>query len=108
MTRPVRLAVTADLHWGHQPRGLAAARELIDFLRRDPPDVLALAGDVGTGSLFGDCLAQFADLPCLKTVVPGNHDVWVKVEADYDSLHLYDEELPRVAARHGLHYLDRG
>ena len=33
---------------------------------------------------------------------------WVKVEADYDSLHLYEEELPRVAARHGFHYLDRG
>ena len=108
MTRSLRLAVTADLHWGHHARGDAATRQLIDFLHADPPDVLVLAGDVGTGSLFGDCLARFAGLSCLKALVPGNHDVWVKFEADYDSLHLYAQELPRVAAAHGFHYLDRG
>jgi len=108
MTRPLRLAITADLHWGHHVRGVAACRELINFLHGNPPDVLILAGDIGTGSLFADCLAQFADLPCLKVLVPGNHDVWVQSETEHDSLHLYEQEMPRIAVLHGFHYLDRG
>lgn len=108
MTQSVRLAVTADLHWGHSPRGVAATRRLIDHLRRHPPEVLILAGDIGTGTLFADCLAQFDDLSCHKLLVPGNHDVWVKFEADHDSLFLYEHDLPRQSADHGFHYLDHG
>jgi predicted phosphohydrolase len=103
----MRIAVTADLHWGHQARGLAATRLMIEYLDNHPPDVLILAGDIGTGSLFGDCLAQLAHLPCLKALVPGNHDIWVEEEGERDSLVLYEEELPRIAAQHGIHYLDR-
>ena len=102
----MRIALTADLHWGHDARGAEATRLLFTYLHQHPPDILVVAGDVGTGTLFGDCLAQMADLPSLKTVLPGNHDLWVKFEADYDSLFLYDEELPRIAAQHGFRYLD--
>jgi predicted phosphohydrolase len=108
MTTPLRIALTADLHWGHQPRGVEATRLLISFLEADPPDLLVLAGDVGTGKLFGDCLAQFAGVSCRKALVPGNHDVWVAPEDERDSLHLYREQLPRVAAAYGFHYLDGG
>lgn len=104
----MRIAVTADLHWGHHASGAAASRLLFDYLKAHPPDLLILAGDVGTGTLYGDCLAQLVDVPCLKAVVPGNHDIWVKFEAEYDSLFLYDEELPRISAQHGFHYLDQG
>ncbi len=108
MTTALRIALTADLHWGHHPRGVEATRALVAFLRAGPPDLLVLAGDVGTGTLFGDCLAQLADLPCRKAVVPGNHDIWVSPEGERDSLDLYREDLPRIAAGHGFHYLDRG
>ncbi len=104
----MRIAVTADLHWGHHARGMAATRLLFDHLREHPPDVLILAGDIGTGSLYGDCLAQLAELPCLKTVVPGNHDIWTSPDSERDSLFLYDKELPRISAQHGFHYLDQG
>jgi 3',5'-cyclic AMP phosphodiesterase CpdA len=103
----MRIAVTADLHWGHQARGLAATRLLIEYLETHPPDLLLLAGDIGTGSLYGDCLAQLSQLPGLKAVVPGNHDIWVLEESARDSLALYDEELPRVSAQHRFHYLDQ-
>jgi predicted phosphohydrolase len=104
----LRIAVTADLHWGHQPAGAEATRLLVSFLRDQTPDLLILAGDVGTGNLFGDCLGLFDDLACRKALVPGNHDVWVSPEAERDSLALYDEVLPQVSARHGFHYLDHG
>jgi 3',5'-cyclic AMP phosphodiesterase CpdA len=108
MAQSLQVAVTADLHWGHHDRGMASSRLLFEHVRQHPPDILVLAGDVGTGALYGDCLAQLAEVSCRKAVVPGNHDIWVMHEADYDSLHLYETELPRVSVQHGFHYLDHG
>jgi predicted phosphohydrolase len=100
------LAITADLHWGHR-RGGDATTALVDFLRARPPDVLVLGGDIGTGPLFGECLALFADLPCRKALVPGNHDLWVPPDdPGLDSLQMYERELPRTAAAAGFHFLD--
>jgi 3',5'-cyclic AMP phosphodiesterase CpdA len=102
------IAVTADLHFGHGARGDAATALLVDFLRIRPPELLILAGDLGTGANFAHCLELFAGMPARKALVPGNHDIWVPPEADFDSLHLYDTELPHVARAHGFHYLDAG
>src|SRR5262249_36422571 len=74
-----------------------------------PPDVLILAGDIGTGVFFDDCLRLFAQLSCPKALVPGNHDLWVlREETKFDSLDLYERLLPEACARHGFHYLDGG
>ena len=68
-----------------------------------------LAGDLGVGPAFDDCLRLFADLPCRKALVPGNHDIWVHDDdSDHDSLALYEQQLPASAARCGFHYLDQG
>jgi 3',5'-cyclic AMP phosphodiesterase CpdA len=104
----MRLAVTADLHWGHR-RGDEATLLLCDFLREKPPDVLVLAGDVGTAQHFEECLGLFDRLSCRKALVPGNHDIWVEEDdARGDSLQVYHEHLPRLCAEHGFHYLDHG
>jgi predicted phosphohydrolase len=102
----LNVAITADLHWGHR-KGADATRLLAAFLRERPPDVLVLAGDVGTGSLFEDCLRLFAELPCRKALVPGNHDLWVDEDGP-DSLEKFERLLPEAAARQGFHYLDAG
>jgi predicted phosphohydrolase len=103
------LAFTADLHWGHGGRGDDAVRDLATSLRAEPPDVLVIAGDVGTGDFFGECLQLFADLPCRKALVPGNHDIWVRAEeSEPDSMQLFAQVLPRIAARYGFEYLDNG
>ncbi len=109
MTTKLRLAITADLHWGVRPEGDAATRLLVDFLRAQPPDVLVLAGDVGAGEDFAACLALFTDLSCRKALVPGNHDIWVQ-EADPrgDSLQVYRQHLPEQCRQFGFHYLDGG
>ena len=106
MPPPLRLAVTADLHWGHRS-GETATRRLVADLHADPPGVLILAGDLGTGAFFGECLAMFDSLDCVKALVPGNHDLWVGIDSRYDSLQMYEEILPRLSAEHGFHYLDR-
>lgn len=107
MPDALRLAVTADLHWGVRADGDAATRALAAYLYQDPPDVLVLAGDVGAGDDFARCLAQFAGLPCQKALVPGNHDIWVTADDRRgDSLQVYQDELLRRCAEHGFHYLD--
>jgi 3',5'-cyclic AMP phosphodiesterase CpdA len=104
----LRIAITADLHWGHRT-GADAVRLLASYLHTEPPDVLVLAGDLGVGPAFEDCLRLFAELPGRKALVPGNHDIWVQADdADHDSLTLYEKELPASCARFGFHYLDQG
>jgi 3',5'-cyclic AMP phosphodiesterase CpdA len=108
MSADLRLAITADLHWGHGGRGEEATRVLAAFLQAQPPDLLILAGDIGTDSYFAECLQLFADLPCRKALVPGNHDLWVRPDAPRHSLQLYEEDLPALCRQYDFHYLDRG
>ena len=104
----MRLAFTADLHWGSRAEGDAATRDLAADLRAEPPDVLVLAGDLGAGDHFAECLALFAGLPGRKALVPGNHDIWVRPDDPRgDSLQVYRENLPALCAANGFHYLDR-
>ncbi len=104
----MRIALTADLHWGHNQVGDEATRQLVDFLRSDPPDVLLLGGDQGTQDHFWECLDLFAFLTCPKGLVPGNHDIWVDDnDARGDSLNLYQHYLPALCAERGFHYLDQ-
>jgi 3',5'-cyclic AMP phosphodiesterase CpdA len=107
MTKQLRLAITADLHWGLRPAGDEATRTLAAFLEADPPDVFVIAGDVGAGEDFGRCLELFAALPCRKALVPGNHDIWVRADDSRgDSLRVYREHLPALCQAHDFAYLD--
>ena len=108
--RPLRVAVTADLHYGpRHPDGAAATLALAADLYHDPPDLFVLAGDIGAGDDFERCLDLFADLPGRKALVPGNHDVWVRPnDPRGDSLTVYRDHLPRAADERGFHYLDHG
>jgi predicted phosphohydrolase len=109
MTQSLRLAVTADLHWGPNPRGNEATRQLVAQLAQDPPSLLLLAGDVGAGEDFGPALDLFDALPCRKALVPGNHDIWVTEDDERgDSLRVYREQLPALCQEHDFHYLDGG
>src|SRR5947208_779056 len=109
-SHPLQVAVTADLHWGtRHPDGMAATRSLAADLYHHPPDLLILAGDIGAGDEFAAGLKLFEHLPCRKALVPGNHDVWVRPDDPRgDSLAVYRDHLPRLAAEHGFHYLDHG
>lgn len=105
----MRIAVTADLHWGHGATGDQATLELVEFLRANPPDALLLGGDQGSGEHFRECLALFQDLPGTKALVPGNHDIWVTSDDPRgDSLQVYQQHIAQLCQWHGYHYLDQG
>jgi predicted phosphohydrolase len=102
----MRLAVTADLHFGLSDRGDAATRELARQAAEAAPDAFVIAGDVGEGEEFVPCLQLFAGLACPRLVLPGNHDLWVRRPSSAASLYLYERRLPALAAGAGFHYLD--
>lgn len=106
----MRIAVTADLHYG--TRHTAGHRSTLDLVARlgeAPPDLLILAGDIGAGDDFERCLALFDQLACAKAAVPGNHDIWVRMDDPRgDSLDLYERRLPAICRAHGFAYLDQG
>src|SRR5687768_13301238 len=101
----MRIALTADLHWGATSQGDAATRVLARHLAEIQPEVFAIAGDVGEGEEFRRCLSLFEALPGTRLLVPGNHDLWTR-DPGVSSLELYEERLPALAAEHGFHYLD--
>lgn len=108
MAAQLRLAITADLHWGVRARGDEATRLLVSFLESQQPDVLVLAGDIGAGKDFAPCLELFSGLTCAKALIPGNHDIWVESEDPRgNSWDLYDRVLPDLAQNYGFHYLDK-
>jgi len=107
--KPLTIAFTADLHWGVRDAGDDATRQLVAELQQRPADVLVIAGDIGAGADFERCLEQFDEVPGIKALVPGNHDVWVQAEDERgDSWRVYDKRLPKVCEWHKFHYLDRG
>jgi predicted phosphohydrolase len=108
MGKPLRFAFTADLHYGVRTSGDEAIRQLVEFLHKDPPDVLVIAGDIGAGKDFAICLSLFKDLRCQKALVPGNHDIWVEEnDSRGDSLQVYRDHLPSASTENGFAYLDR-
>lgn len=103
----MRIAITADLHWGHNRTGDDATRLMRESLEADPPDVLLLGGDNGTDAHFEECLQLFEGLPSRKALVPGNHDLWVTSnDPRGDSLCVYEHHLPALCRQYGYHYLD--
>jgi predicted MPP superfamily phosphohydrolase len=106
--KPLRIAVTADLHFGtRHTAGVRTTHDLVTRLRELNPDLLILAGDIGAGDDFDRCLELFEPLSARKATVPGNHDIWVRSDdARGDSFDVYDRHLPAVCRAHGFVYLD--
>jgi 3',5'-cyclic AMP phosphodiesterase CpdA len=107
--KPLRIAVTADLHYGtRHTAGNRATHDLAARLAESPPDLLIIAGDVGAADDFDRCLELFHRLRCAKAIVPGNHDIWVRTDDPRgDSLDVYERHLPAVCRAHGFAYLDQ-
>ena len=101
----MKIAITADLHWGSRSHGDESTRAMARALHEEAPDVLVLAGDLASAGLDNvrACLEQFEGLPAERLFIAGNHDIWTP---DGDSEELLRETLPAVGREHGFHYLE--
>jgi putative phosphoesterase len=100
-----RLTLTNDLHldllhlW-HEPLDGFLSR-----LSREGSLRLVLAGDLVSFAEpnLARAFEALADYAGQILYTPGNHDLWTR---HGDSLQLYEEFIPAVCARYGVHYLD--
>jgi predicted phosphohydrolase len=98
----MRVVITADLHYRPSQREvfIAFARQIA----AQEPDCFILAGDIGHPlRLFCRALQLFADLPCPKLLIAGNHDLY---RGEFDSRTLWEKELPHAAREEGFIWLE--
>ena len=100
---PMRLLVTADLHYNHA-HSRPLADEVIDRINAAAGDVLLVVGD--TAAADGDdlerCLQRFKFVGP-KLFVAGNHELWT---ARADSNAVFAEELPARVRALGWQWLE--
>jgi 3',5'-cyclic AMP phosphodiesterase CpdA len=103
----MRLAVTADLHWGLRPRGDEATLRLRDDVLERQPDVLLILGDVAENERVRDCLSLFTEVEAARLVVAGNHDLWTRRPSPRSRL-IWELDFPEAARSAGFHDLETG
>lgn len=101
----MKLAITADLHWGISAKGDRCTERLAQRVMQLAPDVLILLGDTGVEEELGACLARFESMRGMKLLVAGNHCIWSHTRG-VNSMTIYREIIPATAKEHGFFYLD--
>jgi 3',5'-cyclic AMP phosphodiesterase CpdA len=100
----MKLAVTSDLHLPITSAQTIA--ELGEVMGRFEPDALVVAGDLAeTLADLDRCMSILrSSVDCPVWVLVGNHDVWVRDEAN--SHRLWQEVLPERVQRAGYYWLE--
>ncbi len=99
----MKIVATADLHF--HPRWAKALTRLARDIHDERPDCLIVAGDVGHPlHHFRQGLALFADIPCPRLALAGNHDLWSS--GDHTSETLWNGVLAEAAHQAGFAWLD--
>ncbi len=100
----MRLAYVSDLHTDLSARNFELLAHLANALHRDPPDVFVIAGDLAERvDDVERSLGVFADAPCERVYLAGNHDLFFEGAAH--SREKFEVLLPAAAARAGFRYL---
>lgn len=98
----MRILISGDLHY--QPAARDAYVAFAAWVRDQTPDCFILAGDVGHPlRLFRRGLELFADLPCPRLLLAGNHDLY---RGEQDSRTLWEHALPQQARETGFTWLE--
>jgi len=100
------LYATSDIHVDSHELNWQLWEQLAQVCEQEPPDLLLICGDLSE-SLSGwhKALERFSQFPFPKLIVPGNHDLWSRLEAEPDSFSKYEKHLGEVSHAYGWHYL---
>ena len=106
----MRIAFTSDLHTDHHAANRVAWQAMVALLYAAPPDVFVCCGDIAADAQqFGTTLLALEHLPCVKLLVPGNHDLWIHdlrwVRRGVTSREKYYTLLPALCRAAGFHPL---
>ena len=100
---PMRLLITADLHYNHA-RSKSLAEDLIRSMNAAGGDGVLVVGDTAAsdGEDLESCLSRF-EVPGPRLFLCGNHELWTRGE---DSYRLFTEDLPRRVRGLGWQWLE--
>lgn len=106
----MRIAFTSDLHTDHDSANQDVWQEMVAMLQALAPDVFICCGDIAADpQRFGVTLMALEHLPCLKLLVPGNHDLWLPnnawIRRGITSREKYYHLLPALCRAAGVHPL---
>lgn len=101
----MRIIVTSDLHY-NVTRSKEPTRAIAREICQAGGDILIFVGDSASTDLtvFDEVFGLFESFKGARLAVSGNHELWTFGGAD--SLHRYENELPAVFSRNGVHCLD--
>jgi len=105
----LKVAYTSDLHVDITTNNQTLCRYIFEYVKRLQPDVFVMAGDLANSlTSLADTLKLFSELPCLKVMVPGNHDLWIEsnhaVKKGRDSFYKYYQAIPKLCVEYDFVY----
>jgi len=102
----MKVAVTADIHYGTLTDGEKLSEYITD-LNRKGIAYLIIAGDLATRGAthdeFAEALSILQNFSGKVLFVPGNHDIWTRT---VDSFTLYKKVIPQLLKEIDFHFLD--
>jgi len=102
----MKLWLISDVHLDSHPFNFELWKLLAQRAVLEEPDVLVVAGDVCESiQVLNEGLSEFSSVNALKIYIPGNHDLWCRLEPECDSLKKLEVVLPEAVQRAGWYWL---
>lgn len=102
----MKVFASSDIHFDHNIANQEIWSLIYDKCLQEPPDVLVICGDLAESlKHFDQALALFKDLNCHKLFVPGNHDLWNRIDLDRNASQKYNEDIPDLCLKNNWHFL---
>ncbi|MCJ8347305.1 metallophosphoesterase [bacterium] len=104
----MKVFVSSDIHFDHDPKNQELWALILEECKLDPPDIFIICGDLSESlESFHKALELFKDLDCHKFILPGNHDLWNRIDRNSNAWNKYDHELQEIAEANHWHYLPK-
>ncbi|MCO4783166.1 MAG: metallophosphoesterase [Candidatus Cloacimonetes bacterium] len=102
----MKVFASSDIHFDHNPANQKVWELLHKKCLTQKPEVLIICGDLAESlSAFDQSLSLFKDLNCHKLFVPGNHDLWNRVDTKSNATQKLEVDLPKICNNNNWHYL---
>ncbi|PCJ21523.1 MAG: hypothetical protein COB02_02705 [Candidatus Cloacimonadota bacterium] len=102
----MKVYFSSDIHFDHHIKNQELWYLLYEECKRDTPDVLIICGDLAESLKdFHLALSLFKDLNCPKLILPGNHDLWNRIDKTTNAWDKYKVHLPKISTQNNWHYL---
>lgn len=102
----MKVFASSDIHFDHNLANQQIWKLLYQKCLTEQPELLIICGDLAESLQdFNQALSLFKDLDCYKLFVPGNHDLWNRIDIHSNATVKYQVDLPDICANNNWHFL---